>query len=179
MKKIIISIGPVLLTTLMFNACLPVVDVEQEKEAIMAVIEAEKDAYFERDITKVEAVWVQDSTSRKMYMTPEGLYYFNGWSEIYKHDKENTESDMWDDMEDIQVEFLNYEFNIYNNTALVFCNSRWNGMYKGEPLDMDQKRILHFVKVDGSWKYDLMAMYRIPEKSEPETPEEGEPETAE
>lgn len=179
MKKLLIIACSFLFAAFLFNACQPAVDIEKEKEAIIAVIDTEKNAYFERDISKIEAIWMQDSTSRKMYMTPEGLYYFNGWSEVYNHDKENAESDMWNDMEDISVDFSNYEINIYNNTAVVLCNSRWTGKYKGEPIDMDQKRILHLVKVDGSWKFDLMAMYRIPEKGEPEAPEKSEPETSE
>jgi hypothetical protein len=36
----------------------------------------------------------------------------------------------------------------------------------GEEINGEQKRILHMVKDEGGWKFDLMAMYRLPMEKE-------------
>ena len=174
MKKYVLTLFALIL--LAGTSCQEKIDIEKEKEAIKAVIEEEKNAYFDRDITRIGATWVQDPTSRKMFLTQEGLIYLNGWSEVNQHDKESVESDEWEGSEDIMAHFSDYEINIYNNTALVFCNTKWTGKYKEEEISGEQKRILHFVKVDGVWKYDLMAMYSIPAEEEIDEGKE-EPET--
>ena len=36
-------------------------------------------------------------------------------------------------------------------------------MYNDKPLNIKQKRVLHFVKVNGKWIYDLMTILLIPD----------------
>ena len=139
-------------------SCKEKVDIGKEKEAIKAVIEQEKDGYFEKDINKIESTWVQDATARKIYLIPDEYSYFNGWSEVNLHDRENLNSQASDSL---NLTFDDFEFNIYRNTALVFCNTKWSGIYEGNEFEGVQHRILHFIKVNGQWKYDLMAMDKV------------------
>lgn len=174
MKKPIYIISSFLLAAFLISACQPkeaVIDIEKEKAAIIAVIEEERDAFLDGDAATCMATWIQDSNSRKMFMSQDGLTDLNGYEEVYKQLEENIESLASEETEDIMAHFLNYEFKFYNNTALVFCNTKWTGKYKGEEIDGEQKRILHFVKVDGVWKFDLAAMYKIPKEEEKQNQE--------
>ena len=156
MKKFINVIMAMILVICI--SCQEKLDIEKEKEAIKAVVEQEKDGFFEKDINKIESTWVHDLTARKIYMFPDEYHYFNGWSEINLHDKENIESQ---DIESLNLIFSDFEFNLYGKNALVFCNANWSGIYMGREFEEVQHRILHFIKVNGEWKYDLMAMDQI------------------
>ncbi len=121
---------------LFFVGCQPqtavedeVVDVENEKEAIIAVIEEERAAFFDRDFSRVEATWIQEPTSRKYYMSAEGINKIIGWSNIGKAEKENIEGDMLDNSENINAEYSNYDIIVHGNTALVFHDTHWSGKY--------------------------------------------------
>ena len=159
MKSLIILFCPLLLGVC---SCSNILNEEKEKEAIKAVIEEEKDAFFARDVARLGETWIQDSTALKLYFSVNGLSYLPGWSEVETDHKNGAESEMWDNVKDLKAEFSDYEFNFYKNTALVFCNTSWSGLYYGEELNLVQKRILHFIKINGKWKYDLMAMYNVP-----------------
>jgi hypothetical protein len=160
MKRSFILLCPLLIG---ICSCTAPVNVDKEKEAIKAVIQEEKDGYFARDTARLAETWVQDSSARKIYFSADGMVYLDGWNKVNEDHKANLESEMWDNAGDLKAEFSDFEFNIYGKTALVFCNTTWTGMLYGKELNAVQKRILHFVKVNGKWKYDLMAIYRIPE----------------
>jgi PBP1b-binding outer membrane lipoprotein LpoB len=172
MRKAVLVYGMILFLPLLFNSCQPAVDMNKEKEALISLINEEKKAYFERDTTLMATLWVHDSTARKIYMTQKGPVLFNGWAEVHAHDMGNAASEMWDDMEDGKIDFSDYEINIYHNTALVLCHAKGSFTLKGEDLKGEQERIQHMVKKDGKWKFDLMAIYNLPEEEESETAEE-------
>jgi ketosteroid isomerase-like protein len=153
----------IILLLLCVFSCTPTVNVDKEKEAIKATIEEEKKAYFARDAAGMGETWVQDSTSRKIWFSANGLTEVDGWEMVNADNKKGTQSEMWDNVKDLKVDFSDYEFNIYGKTALVFCTTSWNGLYNGKPLTVKQKRILHFLKANGKWKYNLMTIYRIPD----------------
>ena len=172
MKKSIVIYFSILLTALFITSCQPTPDVEQEKEAIIKLIEEEKAAYLNGDISMVEATWIQEPTSRKYYMYEAGIKKLIGWNEIAAFD--NPYIEKAPDWKDTKVEYLKFKITVYGNTALVFHDSHWTGSREGEVLDVFQTRILHLIKVDGEWKLDLMAVYRIPDE---EAQEEQETET--
>ena len=147
-------------------SCQNKIDNEKEKEAIIAVIEEERAAFFDLNIDRIEATWKQESTSRKIFMSAGGFSELNGWTEIYNNNKELTNEEFWKDRVDADGQYLNYDINVYGNTALVFHDAKFTGKYLGEEYYREQKRILHMVKVEGEWKLDLMAMYGIPEEEE-------------
>jgi len=160
MKRLFILFSTLLMG---FFACNTTVNVEKEKEAIKAVIEEEKDGYFARDVARMGETWVHDSSARKVYFSADGIMYLNGWNEVDEDHKTGAESEIWNNAENVKAEFSDFEFNIHGKTALVFHKTTWTGLLYGEELNVVQKRILHFVQVNGTWKYDLMAMYNIPE----------------
>lgn len=147
-------------------SCSTSVNLEVEKEAIKAVIEEEKDGYLARDLERIRNTWTQDTASRKFCFSEKGMTYLNGWEMIDNDHITCSESEMWDNVEDLSVVFSDYEFNIYGNTALVFLKSSWSGISYGRELNTVQKRILHLVKADGVWKLDLMAIIAVTDENE-------------
>jgi hypothetical protein len=160
MKKLSILSIPIFLVA---YSCSPSLDAEKEMEAIKALVQHEKEAYFERDAEKSGKPWIHDEHSRKIFFSPDGVNYLNGWEAVDLDYQESASAEMWDQVENLDVEFSDYEFNFYDNTAMVFCTSTWTGKYRGEEVNLVQNRILHLVRINGNWKFDLMAIYRVPE----------------
>ena len=65
--------------------------IKKEKEAIKAVIEKEKTAYYEQDLSRLNDSWIQESSSRKLFMTPNGITELDGWTKIHQNNVEATE----------------------------------------------------------------------------------------
>ena len=87
-------------------SCQEKIDIEKEKEAIKTVIEEERAAFFDRNFSRIEATWIQKSTSRKYYMGESGITKFIGWSEVGKTDKENIENEeLWGNYENLNNEY--------------------------------------------------------------------------
>jgi len=145
-------------------SCTPILDTDRDKEAIKAIIEEEKNAYFARDAARMGETWMHDDNSHKLYISQSELEFLSGWNEVDGDHNKSAESEMWDNVKNLEVQFSDYDFNFYDNAALVFCNTTWTGLYYGEVLNVVQKRILHFVKTNGKWKFDLTAIYRIPDE---------------
>ena len=148
------------------NSCNSTLDPEKETKAVKAVIEEERAAFFDRDFSRIEAIWIQESTSRKYYMNQIGMTNLTGWAELGEDDKGAIENDdLWENYKNPGVEYSNMNILIYENTALVFHDAQWSGNYMGEDMKMRQARTLHLVKVNGKWKFDLMSMYNLPEEN--------------
>ena len=134
--------------------------IEKEKKAIIAVIEAEKLAYYTQDLAGMDNSWVQEPTSRKMFLTSHGITESVGWDDIHQNHIEAIERD-WD-VHIETVQYTNYSINLYWNTALVIHDSHHEITDHGNESILNMKRILHLVKLDEEWKIDLMSMYFMP-----------------
>ena len=162
MKKFSYIFSLIIFYSLLFNNCQTQVDKEKERRTIIAVIEQERNAYFDRDISRLETVWVQDSTSKRIFRSETALIILNGWEEINANYREDIETDIWKDYEDLRADFSNYEINIYEGSALAYHDIIWSGKYLGDLMSAVQKRVLHLVKIDGTWKLDFIAQITIP-----------------
>ena len=158
MKKILIA----LLTCSMLAVvcCQDESGIEKEKKAIIAVIEAEKLAYYTQDLSGLDNAWVQDASSRKMFLTSHGITELVGWDDIHQNNIEAIERDWEEHLETVQ--YTNYSVNIYGNTALVYHDSEHQITDHGNESILNMRRILHLVKIDEEWKMDLMSMYFMP-----------------
>lgn len=155
MKKLVyFSLTLILLAAI---ACQEKTDLEKEKEAIMAVIEQEKDAFFSKDYSRMAQTWAQEPVSFKVYMDDKGYTMYEGWDAISKHDQGNVQ-DTSIDRNSIKLSFANYQFNIMNSSAWALFDAHWAGISKGDTIDSYQTRIVVLKKVEGEWKFTLMAM---------------------
>ena len=134
--------------------------IEKEKKAIVAVIEAEKTAYYNQDLAGLDNSWIQEPSSRKLFLTSHGVTELKGWKEIHQNNIEETERD-WDEHVET-VQYSDYSINVYGHTALVLHNSEHKITDHDEESILHMRRIVHLVKIDDEWKIDLMTMYFMP-----------------
>lgn len=134
--------------------------IEKEKKAIIAVIEAEKTSYYKQDLAGLDGSWVQESSSRKLFLTSHGITELSGWNDIHQNNIEAIERDWNEHVETVQ--YSDYSINFYGNTALVMHNSEHRITDHGNESVLNMRRIVHLVKIDDEWKIDLMAMYFMP-----------------
>ncbi len=144
--------------------------IEKEKKAIKAVIEEEKAAYYEQDLSRLDNSWIQEASSRKLFMTPIGITELDGWTKIHQNNVEATERE-WNESEEL-AGYSNFTINVYGNTALALHDSNHMMKIQEEESVLKMRRILHLVKIDGEWKIDFMAMYFIPQGQRGEETEE-------
>ena len=158
MKKLLLALITCCLLAVV--CCQDESGIEKEKKAIIAVIEAEKTAYYTQDLAGLDESWVQESSSRKMFLTSHGITEIDGWDEIHQHNIESVGRDWNEHIETVQ--YTNYSINVYGNTALVLHDSEHQITDHGEHSDLNMRRIIHLVKVDDEWKIDLMTLYFMP-----------------
>jgi len=158
MKKLVyVSLTVILLACL---SCQKKTDTEKEKTAIEAVIEQEKDAFFARDINMMAETWAQEPSSLKVYMNDKGYTKYEGWDAISKHDQSNLQDTSFD-RKAVTLSFTNFQFDIMGNSAWGLFDAHWAGISNGDTIDSYQTRIVVLKKLDGEWKFTLMAMQSI------------------
>lgn len=143
--------------------CLSAVDTEAEKTAIRAVLEEEKAGFFARDAAKMADTWVHGPAVMKLYVTEKGETRFVGWDAVSAHDKQNVAGHDAD-LSQLKVEFSDYHITVSDHGAWAVLKATWVGSYKGEKIDIVQTRVNVLEKVDGKWKFVLMAIYNLPPK---------------
>jgi hypothetical protein len=150
-------------------SCQNTMNVEQEKEALIAVNEEERDAYFARDLGRLEAVWMTDPSSRRVFTNPNAVNELNGWEEIRAdYEEEINNDEMWEKATDIHADFSNYDVEVFRNTAVMYTDIHWTGTYDGQPVDWKVKRIVHFVKEGSNWKMNLTVHMNVPDANRQE-----------
>jgi hypothetical protein len=140
-------------------------DLAKEEAAIKAAFEGEKAAYFKQDHVGMGEYWVKEPTTMKYWLGPEGSTKIVGWENVDASQKKETENNDLD-RKQTKVTFSNYRINIMGNSAWVFCETDWDGIYKGEKFTLKQERIVVLKKVDGKWKFSLYGIFQLPK---PET----------
>lgn len=144
-KNVIILLA---FTILFAISCQEKVDYEKEKAAIIAVIEGETEAFFDRDIDRLASFHIQDDSNIRLTATKSGYTYDVGWDKI-----ESFFLDYWENvMEpgDYYEVKENYRIKIYDKSAwAAYDNYYYNS--NDELLSTSiHTQILE--KVDGEWK---------------------------
>jgi hypothetical protein len=153
------------LATLIFvlgTSCEEKINIEKEKEAIKAVFEADKTAYFNQDFNAMGELWIKEPSSIKIFMSDKGLTKYEGWENINASQKKETEDNSWD-RKQVKATFLNYNIDLIDDeSASVVCETAWDGIFGADTLSLKQSRIVVLKKVDGKWKYSLHSIFNIP-----------------
>ena len=158
MKKYLLAL--IACALLAVVCCQDASTIEKDKKAIISVIEAEKTAYYTQDLAALDASWVQESSSRKLFLTTHGITELSGWDDIHQNNLDAIERD-WDEHPET-ARYTNYSINVYGNTALVLHDSEHRITDHDQESILNMRRIIHLVKVDEEWKIDMMAMYFMP-----------------
>jgi hypothetical protein len=163
MKKYLLVLFALIFLT--GTSCKEKIDIEKEKEAIKAVFEQEKAGFFSQNFATMAETWIQEPSSVKVYMYPEGQRKYEGWDAISQQDQKNVADTTWD-RKSVNLTFRNFQINLLEDEAAwVMCEALWEGVYQGNPMNIVQTRINILKKNDGKWKYALMAIYNQPQEN--------------
>ncbi len=141
-------------------------DPEVEKEAVKAVIEEEKAAFYAADLDRIAATWVDDNSGRKVVIKGDEIGETIGTDAILENDRaalarEIDGETQWDS------DYLNYDIHVYGESALAYFVSRHRATTAEGSMETRFRRMVHLVKKDGKWKMDMMTLYLIEENTYP------------
>ena len=146
MKNYLFSL--IVLVIIASTSCQEKFDIEKEKEAIIAVIEEETEAFFDSDINRLGATHVMDETNIRLTATKSGYTYYVGWDNIQSFFLDYFENELGQG--DFYETKTNYKIKVYEECAwAVYDNDYYSG--KGELLSTSiHAQFLE--KIKGKWK---------------------------
>jgi hypothetical protein len=159
MKRLLVALA--VLGLIVFALGKQRADIGKEEGAIKALFEAEKAAFFERNAVGVGEAWAKEPTSMKIYLSPKGPTKYAGWDDIEASIRKEAADDSWD-RKQVTATFSNYRIDVMGDSAWVVCDTDWSGVIKEQPWKLKQSRISVLKKIDGKWKFALMAVYEVP-----------------
>jgi len=129
-------------------SCQEKIDIEKEKVAIIAVIEAETEAFFDSDINRLASFHVQDESNIRLTATKSGYTYDEGWEKINSFFLDYFENQV--EPGDFYEVKKNYKIKVYKNSAwVVFDNDFYN---VDDELLSSSIHAEFLEKVNGEWK---------------------------
>ncbi len=158
------------------TSCQEKIDIEKEKEAIIAVIEEETDAYVHRDYERWANTYVQDETNIRLSASSTEYNYVVGWDDLNSSFKEAFE----ETTEQRQVKGVktNYKIKVFGNAAWAVCDEKFVNIETGKDLgNLIEARVLE--KVNGEWKMVFLSYVNVTSYEEEVEEGEGETETKE
>jgi len=138
------------------------VDVAREKEAIMALLNAEAKAAAELDIDTIIAMHVQDEEDSRLQMGRESYTIYNGWKEVEALFESWRDMDM-SNVTNIRNSKENVILKVGNNWAWLICDNIWEYDTEGEPVKDVNIQINFLEKIDGEWKFSFQAYIAKPQ----------------
>jgi len=143
-----ISLTFLFFTIILAFSCKEKVDFEKEKAAIIEVIEAETEAFFDKDINRLASFHIQDESNIRLTATKSGYTYDVGWDKIKSFFLDYFENEMGPGAY-YEVK-KNYRIKIYKKSAwAAYDNFYYNS--DDELLSTSiHTQILE--KVDDEWK---------------------------
>ena len=161
MKKIIFSI--LALSLIAGNSsCQEKIDIEKEKEAIMAVLQEEGIAAAAMDMERLFAVYVQDSLDTRLQTRKYNYTIYTGWDEIKSLFESWTERDRTG-FEDAKNWKENMILKVIDDCAWLICDNHWSWKNEGEPGEQVNIEITFLEKIEGEWKISFTAFVTKPE----------------
>ena len=146
MKKYLsLIIIPVLF---ILTSCSEEVDIEQEKKAIISVIEKETNAYINKNYAEFASTHVQDESNTRLTAERNGFDLKTGWVETAKvmHEMFEESPEPWTSRS-IKT---NHRIKVYENSAWAIHDESWIDPEGNEFMKNVGVRFLE--KVNGEWK---------------------------
>jgi hypothetical protein len=148
-----------IMALLIGTACQPKVNIEKEKEAILAVILEEADGFISMDKDKVYATHMQGGDEIRLEMGVYGYRAYMGWEEI--------ETMIGDYLDGAQIEKVNVSkedvtIKVAGAGALLACNNVVTWGSGDEQDGYTNIQIVFLEKVNGEWKISFSAYYSKP-----------------
>jgi hypothetical protein len=141
---------------LVSTGCNQPIDFDQEREAIIAVIKEETDAYLDRDYERLSATHVHDSLNIRLTAGADNYTFIQGWEEVGQFLMSDlTEDDL--NADNITVEKTNYRMKIYPTSAFVFFNQKWISQYDEDSIELNTIQVRFLEKIEGEWKISCVS----------------------
>ena len=147
-----------IVAVLMGTSCQPKVNLEKEKEAIMAVLREESEGLKAMDKDRIFSTHIQDSDEVRMELGVYGFNTYHGWDKI-----EALLGDYVEGSEPLALENSkqNVILKVTGNTAWLTCDNVWKDKNGGEG-GFSNIQIVFLEKVKGEWKISFSAYYSKP-----------------
>jgi len=141
------------------TSCQPKVNIEKEKEAILAVVIEESEGMRTMDMERVIATHIQDSDETRLELGVYGYNVYQGWDKI--------ESLLGDYLEGGQhSNEVNSKENVIikvtGNSAWLTCDNVWRSGTDSDEVVFSNIQITFLEKVKGEWKISFSAYYSKP-----------------
>ena len=143
------------------TGCEKAIDYEQEKAAIIAVMEKETQTYIDRDFEGMYSTHVQDSLNMRLTAGADNYVFAEGWEDVSRHmTGDQTEDDLGADIH-ITVEKSNFRMKIYSGSAFVVCDQKWTSQYDDDVIEMNSIQVRFLEKIEGEWKISFVSFIGI------------------
>lgn len=147
------------ITILIGTSCQPKVNVEKEKEAIMAMIQQDIEGFQSMDKDLIFTNHVQDGEEVRLELGVYGYNIYNGWDEIETLLSDFLEGNEYDSMENSKENVI---LRVSGNSAWLVCDNITK-LRSGDEVDVITNiQILFLEKAKGEWKISFSAYYSKP-----------------
>ena len=141
------------------TSCQQKIDIEKEKETILAVFQEEIDAIRAGDIERALAIHVQDNMETRVELGIYGYRIFKGWDEVGSLLGEALVG--WDVKNAVNRK-ENVILKVTGSSAWLICDNIWEWSDDGEPGGYSNIQIAFLEKIKGEWKISFSAYYSKP-----------------
>lgn len=153
-KKLLV---PFVTMLILGTSCQQNVNVEKEKEAIMAVLQEEADAIKAMDKERVFAVHMKDSYETRLELGIYGYNVLQGWDEVGVLLGDVAENGLG--VENPVNSKENVILKVTGNSAWVTCDNIWKWTVGGQSGGFNNIQIVFLEKIKGDWKISFAAYY--------------------
>jgi SnoaL-like domain len=161
MRKIYMLIFIVPVAGFFLLACKPTADIEKDKEAIKAVIEAETHAFYDKNSAAFKDLYVQDESQTRVMLAGSELSITSGWSK-FKLMADSIPLNDWSELKNFTFRHEYVAIKVLGNVAWAILKYQSNYYYKGVATrDRDLQTIV-LEKTDGKWKISCFVISTIP-----------------
>ena len=159
-----IFVGTILTVLLIAGtSCQPKVNVEKEKEAIMAVLEEEGAAALAKDKDRMFALHVQDDMETRLELGEYGYNTYTGWNEVGKLLGDAVGGEGALGGADAVSKKENVVIKVTGNTAWLTCDNIWEWTVDGKKGGYSNIQVNFLEKIKGKWLISFAAYYSKPQ----------------
>lgn len=148
-----------IIAILLGTSCQPEVNVEKEKEAIMAVLQEEAAGLKAMDKDRIFATHIQGSEEVRMELGVYGYNTYQGWDKIEALFGDYVEGGEPMAMENFKENVI---MKVTGNSAWLTCDNVWKANQSSTENEISNIQIVFLEKVKGEWKISFSAYYSKP-----------------
>lgn len=137
--------------------CQQTIDIEQEKAAIIELINNETNAFVDYDFEGVASFYSKDSLNIRLSAGRDDYNFLEGWENVANHLKGQIEDEEVPSDSHVSVEKSNYRMKIYPESAWVLCDEKWTYRYTTDTVEINSIQVRFLEKIDGEWKIAFLS----------------------